>query len=309
MSGFTKLVPEIVQSSIWNESSDVRIVWITLLAIKDEHGFVRGNAQTIARIANVTLEAAQMALTRFQEPDPSSNTPDNEGRRIAPIPGGWCVLNHSLYRGKTYNEYEAERKKKYREEKQAVSGTCPGHVPSASASASASASVSDSVDSSKKGVQGETAKPHSFKQWTREDLTASVHAANADGFLLPDEVADFVEYWTEPTASGRFRLTLEKTWDTRRRMKTAFSMIYEGKRKVTLPIDEHPVRWLGGEKMWDVPGVVYDDFVRRYPGVDLDAVLIRLNDWLHQTPNAQKCKSFRGMIENSLKTAKDNGGR
>ena len=156
MSGFTKLVPEIVQSSIWNESSDVRIVWITLLAIKDEHGFVRGNAQTIARIANVTLEAAQMALTRFQEPDPSSNTPDNEGRRIAHIPGGWCVLNHSLYRGKTYNEYEAERKKKYREEKQAVSGTCPGHVPSVSASASAS--VSDSVDSSKKGVQGETPK-------------------------------------------------------------------------------------------------------------------------------------------------------
>jgi hypothetical protein len=156
MSGFTKLVPEIVQSSIWNESSDVRIVWITLLAIKDEHGFVRGNAQTIARIANVTLEAAQMALTRFQEPDPSSNTPDNEGRRIAPIPGGWCVLNHSLYRGKTYNEYEAERKKKYREEKQAVSGTCPGHVPSVSASASASASASDT--GIEKGVQGETPK-------------------------------------------------------------------------------------------------------------------------------------------------------
>lgn len=147
MSGFTKLVPEIVQSSIWNESSDVRIVWITLLAIKDEHGFVRGNAQTIARIANVTLKAANTALARFQEPDPSSNTPDNEGRRIAPIPGGWCVLNHSLYRGKTYNEYEAERKKKYRDEKQAVSETCPGHVPSVSASASVSAS--------EEGMQGE----------------------------------------------------------------------------------------------------------------------------------------------------------
>jgi hypothetical protein len=305
MSGFTKLVPEIVQSSIWNESSDVRIVWITLLAIKDEHGFVRGNAQTIARIANVSLDAANTALARFQEPDPSSNTPDNEGRRIAPIPGGWCVLNHSLYRGKTYNEYEAERKKKYRDEKQAVSGTCPGHVPSVSASASASQSASDT--GIEKGVQGETPKPKSFKQWTRDDLTASVQAANADGLLLPDEVADFVEYWTEPTASGRFRFTLEKTWDTRRRMKTAFNMIYEGKRKVVLPGDEHPIRWVGGEKMWEVPGAVYDDFVRRYAGVDVDGELVKLNDWLHKKPDVQKTKSFRVLIENWLERAKTGG--
>ena len=38
MSGFTKLVPEIVMSSIWNESPEVRCVWITMLAIKDENG-------------------------------------------------------------------------------------------------------------------------------------------------------------------------------------------------------------------------------------------------------------------------------
>ena len=135
-----------------------------------------------------------------------------------------------------------------------------------------------------------------------------MQAANADGFLLPDEVADFIEYWTEPTASGRFRLTLEKTWDTRRRMKTAFSMIYEGKRKIVLPVDEHPVRWLGGEKMWDVPAPVYDDLARRYTGVDLDGELVKLNDWLHKKPEAQKTASFRGLIEKCLERAK-NGGR
>lgn len=32
MSGFTKLVPEIVMSSIWNESPEVRCVWIAMLA-------------------------------------------------------------------------------------------------------------------------------------------------------------------------------------------------------------------------------------------------------------------------------------
>jgi len=135
MAGFTKLVPEIVQSSIWNEPSDVRIVWITLLAIKDEEGNVRGNVQTLARLANVPDTSVQEALKRFQEPDPYSNTPTNEGRRIESIPGGWHVINHSIYRAKDYKQYEAERKREYRKKK------CPGQVPDASASASVSVNV------------------------------------------------------------------------------------------------------------------------------------------------------------------------
>jgi hypothetical protein len=114
MAGFTKLVPEIVESSLWNESSDVRIVWIYMLAKKDQNGYVRGDAATIARLANVPLESAQLALTRFQEPDPNSHTPDNEGRRIAPAPGGWMVLNHFAYRDNGRREYLREYMRKRR---------------------------------------------------------------------------------------------------------------------------------------------------------------------------------------------------
>ena len=142
MAGFTKLVPEIVMSSIWNEPPDVRCVWITLLATKDENGYVRGNLLSLARTANVSVEATKHAIDVFQQPDPVSNTPDNEGRRIQAVPGGWYVLNHALYRGKDYREHEAERKREYRE-KHKVSRTCPGHVPDSSASASVSASVSE----------------------------------------------------------------------------------------------------------------------------------------------------------------------
>jgi len=142
MAGFTKLVPEIVMSSIWNEPPDVRCVWITLLATKDENGYVRGNLLSLARTANVSVEATKHAIDVFQQPDPVSNTPDNEGRRIQAVPGGWYVLNHAIYRGKDYREHEAERKREYRE-KHKVSRTCPGHVPDSSASASVSASVSD----------------------------------------------------------------------------------------------------------------------------------------------------------------------
>ena len=151
MSGFTKLVPEITESSIWNEPSDIRIVWITLLAKKDVDGYVRGDARTIARLANVSVEACETALTLFQQPDASSHTPANEGKRIAPAPGGWVVLNHDKYReeGMTeaQREYFRERKRLQRKKKSHLSKTVPRQVLESDASASASASP--------EGVQGE----------------------------------------------------------------------------------------------------------------------------------------------------------
>ena len=118
MAGYNKLVPEIVASSIWNESAETRIVWITLLATKDMNGYVRGDARTIGRLANVTTEDAEYALNLFQQPDPASGTPDNEGRRIAPAPGGWVVLNHDLYRERgmteANKEYWREKKREQR---------------------------------------------------------------------------------------------------------------------------------------------------------------------------------------------------
>jgi hypothetical protein len=152
MSGFTKLVPEIVLSSIWNESAEVRCVWIAMLATKDQEGNVRGNAQSMARLANVSLGSVVEALAKFQAPDADSNTPDNDGRRIQAIPGGWHVLNHDLYRGRDYQEVEAARKREYRKSHK-MSGTCPGQVTDPSASVSESSS--DTYDR-EGGCKGET---------------------------------------------------------------------------------------------------------------------------------------------------------
>ena len=154
---FTKLAPEIVQSSIWNEPSDIRIVWITLLAIKDAEGYVRGDSQVISRMANVPIEEVELALEKFQKPDPNSHTPDNDGRRIAPAPGGWVVLNHWLYRIEDRKQIHAEYMRKWREK--ASVNICDSQVKHPSASASASASVSVSVSSLKGGVGGEQAPP------------------------------------------------------------------------------------------------------------------------------------------------------
>jgi len=134
MDAFTKLAPEIVQSSIWNEPSDIRIVWITLLAIKDAEGYVRGDSQVISRMANVPVESVIIALEKFQQPDKNSHTPDNEGRRIAPAPGGWIVLNHWLYRIEDRKQIHAEYMRKWR--KDVNVNKCDSQVSHPSASVS-----------------------------------------------------------------------------------------------------------------------------------------------------------------------------
>jgi hypothetical protein len=215
MSGFTKLVPEIVLSSIWNESPEVRCVWIAMLATKDENGYVRGNAASLARIANVSLESAKEAIEKFQLPDPESNTPDNDGRRIQAVPGGWFVLNHALYRGKDYREYEAERKREYRR-KHPLSGTRPGHVPDASASASVSASEI------KDGVQGKgkrEAASDTAGKLTPESFPERAQAANG-GRLTEQQLEAFCDYWLERDPKGRCRFQGERYFELPKRIAT-----------------------------------------------------------------------------------------
>ena len=215
MSGFTKLVPEIVLSSIWNESPEVRCVWIAMLATKDENGYVRGNAASLARIANVSLESAKEAIEKFQLPDPESNTPDNDGRRIQAVPGGWFVLNHALYRGKDYREYEAERKREYRR-KHPLSGTRPGHVPDSSASASASASEI------KDGVQGKgkrEAASDTAGKLTPESFPERAQAANG-GRLTEQQLEAFCDYWLERDPKGRCRFQGERYFELPKRIAT-----------------------------------------------------------------------------------------
>ena len=161
MAGFTKLVPEIVQSSIWNESSDTRVVWITMLALKDENGFVRGSSKTLSRMANVSLDKVEEALEKFLSPDPDSCTPDDDGRRIQEYTGGWLVLNHIKYRDKEHilREQNRERVRRFRERNKEKPSVTECNVTSALPSVSASVSESASVpNASEKNKQPKVSK-------------------------------------------------------------------------------------------------------------------------------------------------------
>ena len=95
---YTKLFNSIITSTIWMESDQTRIVWITLLAMADKNGEVQGSIPGIARVAGVSLDACKAAFKAFLSPDPYSRTKDDEGRRIEEIDGGWLLINHAKYR-------------------------------------------------------------------------------------------------------------------------------------------------------------------------------------------------------------------
>ena len=111
MTGYTKLFSSIVTSSIWTEDDRTRIVWITMLALSDQHGEVQASIPGLARIAAVSVEDCEAAIAKFLAPDPYSRTKDDDGRRIETIEGGWSLLNHAKYREAMSHEDRKEKSK------------------------------------------------------------------------------------------------------------------------------------------------------------------------------------------------------
>ena len=87
----------IIASSIWDEDDKTRLVWITMLALKDRHHVVNATVKALSLFARVSESECEKALDKFRSPDPSSRTPDHEGKRIETVPGGWRILNGEVY--------------------------------------------------------------------------------------------------------------------------------------------------------------------------------------------------------------------
>jgi len=148
MSGYTKLFSDIVDSSIWDQPSDVCKVWVTLLALANADGLVRGSVGWLAGKAKVDVHVCDNALHYFADPDPRSRTPEHEGRRIEVMEDGWLILNYLAFRDRLSNDPQAvrtrERVRKHRERYKALRNKSNGEGVTSADPASASASSSDS---------------------------------------------------------------------------------------------------------------------------------------------------------------------
>lgn len=121
MSGYVKLFSQILDSTVWTmENKETKLVWITMLAMKSRNQIVESSIPGLARRAGVSIEECEFALRRFKEPDKYSNSPEEEGRRIKDVPGGWLIVNGQQYRDRMSLEDRREYKRQWQAKKRAV---------------------------------------------------------------------------------------------------------------------------------------------------------------------------------------------
>jgi len=115
MAGYTKLFSEIVMSTIWREPNHTRLLWVTMLALMDEHSEVMASVPGLADAARITIPECEDAIDCLMSPDPYSRNTYADGRRIEKIDGGWRIINGDYYRQK---QSEDERREKNRRRQQ-----------------------------------------------------------------------------------------------------------------------------------------------------------------------------------------------
>lgn len=116
---FAKIFASILDSSVWDEPPTTRIVWITMLLMADEDGFVKGVESAVARRARVSKQECREALLVLAAPDVESQDQDYGGRRIEKVEGGWMVLNYKKYREMRTRDQvkKAQRQARWRQKK------------------------------------------------------------------------------------------------------------------------------------------------------------------------------------------------
>ncbi len=97
---YAKLFSRITESSLMEEDILTRYTFMMLLAIADPHGAIIGTDVALARRLNMALADFQTAIEHLMAPDPNSNSPAEEGRRVVRSDGerGYKLVNFLHYR-------------------------------------------------------------------------------------------------------------------------------------------------------------------------------------------------------------------
>ena len=106
---------------------DAVYVFMSLIVLKDQDGAVRIDGRVLSRRLDLPQDRFDAAMAVLLAPDPNSNLPDMQGRRVVPLAEvefpdgnrGFYVVNHEHYREKggavDKREQGAKRQKRWRE--------------------------------------------------------------------------------------------------------------------------------------------------------------------------------------------------
>jgi hypothetical protein len=133
---YAKLFARITESSLMEEPVETRYTFLLLLAIAGPDGVVVGTDIALARRLNIPIETFRAAIDRLMAPDPDSNSPAEEGRRVLRSEGerGYQLVNFMHYsrirdenqRREYMRTYIAEYRRAGRDKSTAVNSVNPG---------------------------------------------------------------------------------------------------------------------------------------------------------------------------------------
>ena len=112
---YVKMYEQLFNSSIMEQPLDIRYIWMCILTLADKEGYIDMTIPSIARRINISDNKVANAIDLFVAPDPSSRTPDHDGRRLEPIREsfGWRVINYIKYRDLRDQEARREYMRDY----------------------------------------------------------------------------------------------------------------------------------------------------------------------------------------------------
>lgn len=169
---FAKVFGQIFDSSI-AEDYNCRRMFMDLLVLADETGAVDMTPEAIARRTNVPLDEVKRYLSELCQPDPTSRSLLEEGKRLIPLSPdrdwGWQIVNYRHYRNlrdkEALRNYFRQAQRDYRAKKKrgvkdnGLTDLTNQDNPGQSLTpASASSSISDSLP---EGVRGR------FEEWMK----------------------------------------------------------------------------------------------------------------------------------------------
>ena len=113
MRGFGILWSRVLGSSIWvNGTKETRLVWVTMLMMKDKAGVVRGSVVGLADRAKVSVGECREALKVLMTADGEATGEVEGGRRVREVAGGWEIVGWEVYRSSSEKQRAYWRRKK-----------------------------------------------------------------------------------------------------------------------------------------------------------------------------------------------------
>lgn len=225
---YAKIFLKIFDSSI-AEDWQARIVFQDILILANRDGMVDMTHEAISRRTNVPLEIVRSSIAKLEAPDPKSNTPEDDGRRLERLAEhkdwGWRIVNYEKYRAiRNTDEMRAatrERVAAWRAKKKAsLTGAPETPPPPATPPAGEDPDGKKKVKPEKPGAMAvilrpfkeDLLTPRMVEKWQVWRTVRGAMKKPKDWKVMFEGQMEFLERYTEPVAFEILSASIRNGW-------------------------------------------------------------------------------------------------